>query len=174
VHRAAKLPGVSAVDLNESVPLPDPSDGFFNGGFHPGVPAGTPPGPDTKADNPYMPTGEVGSVLFKQLHPTWDGRGITIGILDSGVDLDNPWLQTTSTGERKIVDWFTATDPVFDGDGTWRAMVTAPVLQPDNTFSASGAIWTAPGPGNYRFNRFNEAITAASEPGGDVNRDGES
>jgi len=37
-------------------------------------------------------------VLFKKLHPTFDGRGITIGILDSGVDLDNPWLQTTSTG----------------------------------------------------------------------------
>jgi hypothetical protein len=46
---------------------------------------------------------------------------------------------------------------------------TAPAL----TFTASGATWTAPAPGVYRFNRFNEAITAASEPGGDVNRDGD-
>ena len=29
---------------------------------------------------------------FRKAHPTWDGRGVTIGILDSGVDLDHPAL----------------------------------------------------------------------------------
>ena len=89
--------------------------------------------------------------------------------MDSGVDLDNPALQTTSTGERKIVDWVTATDPLFDGDLTWRAMITQ-VTGP--TFTYQGGTWTAPA-GTWRINRFNEAITAASEPGGDVNRDGD-
>ena len=37
----------------------------------------------------------------------------------------------------------------------------------------AGATWTAPAPGTYQFNRFTEAITAASEPAGDVNRDGD-
>lgn len=51
-------------------------------------------------------------------YPKSDGRGVTIGILDSGVDLGHPALQKTTTGERKIVDWVTATDPVVDGDRT--------------------------------------------------------
>jgi subtilisin family serine protease len=118
-----------------------------------------------------MPTREIGSVDFKKDHPTWDGRGVTIGILDSGVDLDHPALQKTSTGERKIVDWVTATDPVLDSDATWRPMLTEVAAAP--TFTYAGATWTAPGAGTYTVNRFAENITAASEPGGDVNRDGD-
>ena len=56
------------------------------------------------------------------LGPTWDGRGVTIGIVDLGVTLDHPSLLTTSTGERKIIDWVTATDPFIDGDPTWLDM----------------------------------------------------
>ncbi|MFY1675260.1 S8 family serine peptidase [Plantactinospora sp. WMMB334] len=172
VPAAATLPGVAAVDLDDKIRMPDPE------------PTPTPaqakaraqaraavagPGADTPARNPYMPTHEIGAVDFKAAHPSWDGRGVTIGIMDTGVDLDHPALQTTSTGERKIVDWFTATDPLFDGDATWRIMrdeVTGP------SFGYAGATWTAPA-GTYRINRFSEAITAGSEPGGDVNRDGD-
>ncbi|MET1036960.1 MAG: S8 family serine peptidase, partial [Aeromicrobium sp.] len=101
----------------------------------------------------------------------WDGRGITIGVLDSGVDLDHPALQKTSTGQRKIVDWVTATDPILDSDATWRAMLTEVVAAP--TFTYAGTTWTAPTSGTFTVNRFSEAITAGSEPGGDVNRDGD-
>ncbi|WP_422771734.1 S8 family serine peptidase [Plantactinospora sp. WMMC1484] len=172
VPAAASLPGITAVDLDDTIKMPDPE------------PTPTPaqararaqaraavagPGADTPARNPYMPTHEIGAVDFKAAHPSWDGRGVTIGIMDTGVDLDHPALQTTSTGERKIVDWFTATDPLFDGDATWRIMrdeVTGP------SFSYAGATWTAPA-GTYRINRFSESITGGSEPGGDVNRDGD-
>ena len=169
VLRAAAVPGVAAVDLNETIKQPDPDlarkvgTSAAQAALLPG------PGPTTPAANPYMPTNETGAVAFKQQHPTWDGRGVTIGILDAGVDLENPALQTTSTGERKIVDWVTATDPVLDGDATWRPMLTE-VAGP--TFTYAGGTWTAPA-GTWRINRFNEAITAASEPGGDVNRDGD-
>lgn len=44
-------------------------------------------------------------------HPTWDGRGVTIGPADLGISLDPRSLLTTSTGERKVIDWVTATDP---------------------------------------------------------------
>ncbi|MEV1285777.1 S8 family serine peptidase [Micromonospora sp. NPDC049679] len=167
VRKAAKIPGIAAMDLNESIPLPDPEPES-----RPGVRAAkqqTLPGPgaNTGAANPYMPTNETGAVSFTKSHPTWDGRGVTIGIMDSGVDLDNPALQTTTTGERKIVDWFTATDPLEDA--TWRAMATE-VSGP--SFSYAGATWTAPA-GAWRINRFSESITAASAPGGDVNRDGD-
>ena len=91
-----------------------------------------------------MPTDETGSVDFKRRNPTWDGRGVTIGIVDSGVSLDNPALQTTSTGQRKIVDWVTGTDPIADQDPTWRAMRTA-VTGP--SFTAIGEAWSGHGPG---------------------------
>ncbi|MDQ7908981.1 S8 family serine peptidase [Phytohabitans sp. ZYX-F-186] len=169
VEKAAKLPGVAAVDLNESIRLPDPTPEAAAAAKGAKAQTVAGPGADTPAANPFMPTNETGAVKFKQQHPTWDGRGVTIGILDSGVALDNPALQTTSTGERKVVDWFTATDPIFDGDGTWRAMLTT-VDGPSFTFA--GATWTAPA-GSYRINRFNEGITAGGDPAGDVNRDGD-
>ena len=134
------------------------------------------PGAGTPDDNPYMPTNEIGSITFKAAHPTWDGRGVTIGVIDSGVDLDHPALQKTTTGERKIVDWVTATDPIFDGDATWRPMLTTVTADAATHFTVLGVsgTWTAPAASAaYRFNRFSEAITAGSEPGGDVNRDGD-
>ena len=123
VLKTAKLPGVSAIDLDETIKLPDPA--VEKAGKAGAKQAATlsGPGADTPAVNPYMPTSEIGSVEFKQKHPEWDGRGVTIGIMDSGVDTENPALKTTSTGERKIVDWVTATDPLLEGAGTWRAMI---------------------------------------------------
>ena len=169
VTRAAKIPGIAALDLNESVPLDDPRpDGEATTGARATALAPA-PGPTTPASNPYLPTNETGSVAFKRENPEWDGRGTTIGILDSGVDLDNPALQTTSTGERKIVDWVTATDPVFDGDRTWRPM-TETVTGP--TFTINGRPYTGPA-GTFKVSRFSESITTASEYGGDVNRDGD-
>ncbi|MFE9655573.1 S8 family serine peptidase [Micromonospora sp. NPDC006431] len=169
VVKTAKLPGIAAIDLNESIKLPDPRPESLPGKQVAAQAAPSGPGASTPADNPYMPNGETGAAAFKKAHPTWDGRGVTIGIMDTGVDLDNPALQTTSTGERKIVDWVTATDPLLEGDLTWRAMRTQ-VTGP--TFTAAGRQWTAPA-GTWRFNAFNENITAGSEPGGDVNRDGD-
>jgi subtilisin family serine protease len=168
VLKAAKLPGVAAIDLNESIPLPKPEpQGKADTTAAQQTVAG--PGASTPAANPYMPTNETGAVAFKARHPEWDGRGVTIGIMDSGVDLDHPALQTTTTGERKIVDWFTATDPLFDNDGTWRAMLTQVT---GASFSYAGATWTAPA-GTYKISRFAESITRADEAAGDVNRDGD-
>ena len=120
VDSLAASASILAVDLNESIPLPKPETA--QAGTTPSA-AVAGPGATTPDDNPYMPTRDTGSVAFKAAHNTWDGRGITIGVLDSGVDLDHPALQTTSTGERKIVDWVTATHPLLEGDGSWRAML---------------------------------------------------
>ncbi|MDQ3094870.1 MAG: S8 family serine peptidase, partial [Actinomycetota bacterium] len=168
----AALTGVLAVDVDETVviddPLPEP------GGQVAPTPQ-TPPGANTPAVNPYMPTGDIGSPQFVSEHPTWDGRGTTIGIIDSGVDFGHPALQTTSTGERKIVDWVTATDPTFtngrnnDNDPTWLDMSTQ-VSGP--TFTQDGTTYTAPAAGTFRFAVFNERdARLGGEVGNDVNRD---
>ncbi|MER6590971.1 S8 family serine peptidase [Micromonospora purpureochromogenes] len=173
VLKAATLPGVAAVDLDETIQLPDPTPESAPNGATAAEQGETlaGPGAGTGAVNPYMPTNETGAEAFKAAHPEWDGRGVTIGIMDSGVDLDQPALQKTTTGERKIVDWVTSTDPLEDA--TWRAMITE-VTGP--TFTIGTTAWTAPA-GSYRFATFRESITApagaTSEVGGDVNRDGD-
>ncbi|GAA0482514.1 serine protease [Paractinoplanes deccanensis] len=167
VVAAAKLAGIQAVDLDETIKLPE-TDLSGTQSSKPAAPL-APPGPSTPAANPYLPTDETGSVDFKKKNPKYDGRGITIGIMDSGVDLAHPALQKTTTGERKIVDWVTATDPLLEGDGSWRAMLTS-VTGP--SFTYADATWKAPA-GAYLINRFSESITAGSDPAGDVNRDGD-
>ncbi len=169
VDAIAKSTSVVAVDLSESIPLPEPQD--LGAGAAAGATVAG-PGADTPDDNPYMPTRDIGSVAFKTAHSAWDGRGITIGVIDSGVDLDHPALRETTTGERKIVDWVTGTHPLLESDGSWRPMLTS-VTGP--TFPVAGAgTWTAPSTGTYKFNRVSESIAAADEAAGDFNRDGDS
>jgi subtilisin family serine protease len=51
-----------------------------------------------------MPRRSVGAERFLVEHPTYDGRGVVIAILDSGLDPAVPGLATTSTGQRKVLD----------------------------------------------------------------------
>ncbi|MEU3839161.1 S8 family serine peptidase [Streptomyces sp. NPDC028635] len=169
IAAAAKLSSVHAIDLKQEIPLDDPAPNAQSAKGAAGTAKYPGPGKDTPAENPYNPSFETGAVDFVKDHPKADGRGITIGILDSGVDLGHPALQKTTTGERKIVDWVTATDPVVDGDATWRRMTTK-VDGP--AFTAAGQTWTAPA-GNYAFNLFSEAATAGGDAKGDANRDGD-
>ena len=106
----------------------------------------------------------------RDAHPAWDGRGITIGVIDSGVDLDHPALQTTSTGERKIVDWVTGTHPLLEGDGSWRAMLTA-VTGP--TFAYQGCHLDRAGGQLQDQPRLGEHLGCNDEAAGDFNRDGD-
>ncbi|QDY76749.1 S8 family serine peptidase [Streptomyces qinzhouensis] len=171
---AAKLPSVHGIDLRHEVKLDDPTPGADTvkaASGATGKQVRSYPAPDAKtpAKNPYNPSFETGAVDFVKKNPTYDGRGITIGILDSGVDIAHPALQKTTTGERKIVDWVTATDPVIDGDGTWRQM-RLEVAGP--SFTVNSRAYTAPA-GSYRFNIFAEAVTRNGDMAGDLNRDGD-
>ncbi|ARQ70654.1 S8 family serine peptidase [Streptomyces marincola] len=169
IDEATGLDAVRAVDLNDVIqvpdPLPAPAASAQTASAERRYPA---PDENTRAENPYQPSHETGAVDFVDDHRRYDGRGVTIGVLDTGVDLAHPALQETTTGERKIVDSVTATDPVIDGDASWRPMLTE-VSGP--SFTYQNREWTAP-EGDYLISVFSERI-AIGEIGGDVNRDGD-
>ncbi|MFF9200648.1 S8 family serine peptidase [Streptomyces sp. NPDC014986] len=171
IAAAAELSSVHGVDLREEIPLDDPTPGADTAEQAGSRGTTTYPAPDrrTPAENPYNPSFETGAVEFVEDNPKADGRGVTIGILDSGVDLGHPALQRTSTGERKIVDWVTATDPIVDSDLTWRPMVS-PVS--GTSFTHNGRTWRAPA-GDYRISTFLESYTTGGDAAGDANRDGD-
>src|SRR6266545_4571078 len=167
VETAAGLSGVQSLGVDEVIPLDDPRPA---GAVNP-TPQ-TPPSASTPNNNPYMPIGDTGAAQFMAAHPTWDGRGVTVGILDTGISLDHPSLLTTSTGERKILDWVTGTDPFTDNDPTWVNM-QAQVSGSTFTFGIPAVTYTAPAAGTYRIGLFNERDSRlGGEVGSDVNRDG--
>lgn len=171
IAAATKLSSVHGIDLRDEIPLDDPTpsaDTTRQAGSQ-GTATYPAPGKRTPAKNPYNPSFETGAVEFVEDNPKADGRGVTIGILDSGVDIGHPALQKTTTGERKIVDWVTATDPIVDSDRTWRPMVSS-VSGP--TFTYGDRTWTAP-EGTYRISTFLESYTAGGDAAGDANRDGD-
>jgi len=51
-----------------------------------------------------MPLKSTGVDVFRAAHPTYDGRGVLIAILDSGIDPAVPGLVVTSTGAPKVIE----------------------------------------------------------------------
>jgi subtilisin family serine protease len=166
---AAKLKGINAVSLDEIVPMVLPPQDTAEQ-----PEAVPPPGADTPAVNPYMPTRDIGAPQFVAEHPTFDGRGVVIGILDTGIDLLTPELQNAmllnGTPAPKIMDWVTATSPLEDDDPTWVSMSTQ---VRGRSFTVNGLTYQAPGTGFYRFGLFDERDPRlGGEIDNDVNRDG--
>ncbi len=162
---AARLNGVQAANLDEIIPLDDPKPE----GAQPVTPQ-TPPSATTPNNNPYMPTGDTGASQFVAANPTYDGRGTTVGIVDTGIDLDHPSLRTTTTGERKVVDWVTYTHPFRDNDPTWVRMADQ---VSGATFTYKDVVYTTPAARSYRVGLFDERDPRlGGEVGSDVNRDG--
>ena len=52
----------------------------------------------------WMPLASTGVERFLRAHPEYDGRGVLIGILDTGIDPGVPGLITTSTRGPKVLD----------------------------------------------------------------------
>lgn len=62
---------------------------------------------------PFLPVADVGALRFRAQHPEYDGRGVVLAVLDSGVDMGIPGLERTSDGRVKVIG---ARD--FTGQGT--------------------------------------------------------
>ena len=101
----APAPEPSPTPPRAAPPAPAPPVGAVE------VPGATPHRTPTPAIPPryayaagMMPLSSTGIDRFRVRHPTYDGRGVLIGILDSGVDPGVAGLLTTSTGASKVLD----------------------------------------------------------------------
>lgn len=52
----------------------------------------------------WMPLAATGVPGFLAAHPAWDGRGVLIGIMDSGIDAGTAGFDSTSAGRPKLLD----------------------------------------------------------------------
>ena len=90
----------------------------------PAAPAAPPEAALADLRSALIPKREVAADTFLKAHPSWDGRGVTIAIFDTGVDPAAAGLAVTTTGERKIVDIVDASGS-GDVDTTTRRKPTA-------------------------------------------------
>jgi Subtilase family/Bacterial pre-peptidase C-terminal domain len=117
-----------------------------------------PPGPGTPPENPYLPTRDIGAPQFVKEHPTFDGRGVTIAIVEAIPDLLSPELQTATTLEGKttpkIAEIYSTVDPL-DDDDIYRVKMRDEVTARDGGhFNYKNILYTVPADGVYRVGIF--------------------
>ncbi|MFI5311561.1 MAG: hypothetical protein ACHQQ3_10030 [Gemmatimonadales bacterium] len=133
---------------------------------------------DYPLTHPFSPLGDLGAAEFRKAHPTYDGRGVTIALIDMNLDALLPELQVATTLDgkptQKIVVYETALDPLDEDDGRWLTM-TDSVTAAAGKFSYKGSTYTAPRAGTFRIALFDEARFDSLSRSGidkDINRDG--
>lgn len=105
--------------------------------------------------HPYVPGNDIGTLRLRAAHPAFDGRGVTVALIDGTPDFLLPELQraTTASGATapKFLDIVTAEDPNDPNEySPWLALRTT-VDAADGTFVVDGKTYHAPHPGAFRF-----------------------
>ncbi len=152
----------------------------------PGLPADTvdtvwpPVLSDEPLRNRYSPLGDMRALEFRENNPTWDGRGVRIGMIDMLPDVLLPELQTARALDGsevpKIAVYRNVLDPEIEDNGWWQQMDDM-VEAAGGTFVYRDSTYTAPRDGLFRMALFDEVRADTMGVYGsnlerDVNRDG--
>src|SRR5467141_3880548 len=111
-----------------------------------------------------MPLKSTGVDVFRALHPTYDGRGVLIAILDSGIDPGVPGLIATSTGAPKIIE-------LRDFSGEGRVPLTAFPAPTEHEMRGAARIGRLTTSTTWYRGVFRE-LPLGRPPAGDVNGNG--
>src|SRR4029077_18846809 len=144
--------------LAPAAPAPTPSDGSRASTPQPAVE------PAVAYMLGLMPLKSTGVDLFRSLHPTYDGRGVLIAILDSGIDPGVPGLIATSTGAPKIVE-------LRDFSGEGRVALTAFPAPTGNEMKGAARIGRLTAATTWDRGVFRERPLGRA-PAGDINGNG--
>jgi hypothetical protein len=126
----------------------------------------------------YDPLGDLRALDFRTQNPTWDGRGVTLAMIDMSADPLLPELQSAFTLDgkpvQKIIGYETSVDSEEEPEGRWLPM--------KDTVSATGTelrykerTYTLPRAGKFRIDLLDEAVFDSLSRNGlnkDLNRDG--
>ncbi len=111
--------------------------------------------------NPYSPVADLAADGFLAEHPTWDGRGVTIAVLDGNLDVLLPEFQTgrllDGSTVPKMADYLNVTDPRddFELNPQWVDMKEV-VRSSGGTITFGGKTLRVPRAGTYRVGFFSE------------------
>jgi hypothetical protein len=138
-----------------------------------------PPDRDTPAVNPYLPTGAIGAPQFIASHPTFDGRGVVVAVVDTNIDLLLPELQTAEaldgTPVPKLADVYSAAiNNLVSGDGDshisgyMRVSMETKLEAHNGKLNYQNHTYSVPRDDEYRIGLLDERVNG---PTGDLNRD---
>lgn len=128
--------------------------------------------------NRYDPLGDLRALDFRRQNPTYDGRGVTLAMIDMSMDPLLPELQVAYTLDGKpvpkIVGYENVLDPEEEEDGRWLRMKDT-VTATGGRLTYGGRTYTAPRDGRYRIDILDEMKFDSLSRNGmqrDLNRDG--
>jgi hypothetical protein len=128
--------------------------------------------------NRYDPLADLRALDFRTQNPNWDGRGVTLAIIDMSLDPLLPELQAAFTLDgkpvQKIIGYETAVDSEEEPEGRWLAMKDT-VSTHGTELRYKDRAYTAPRAGRFRIELLNEAVFDSLSRNGlnkDLNRDG--
>jgi hypothetical protein len=117
------------------------------------VPVWPPVLSDYPLSHPYSPLADMGAAEFRKSHPTWDGRGVVVAMIDMNPDVLLPELQTATSLDGKAIPKVRVYKTAIDGEeeetSRWLKMR-------DTVIARSGALeykqkqYRAPRDGTFR------------------------
>ncbi len=103
-------------------------------------------------DGPYFAAEEAGLLALWKKHPTADGRGVRVAVVDQGLDLLHPSVQLAKDANGKTVpkvaDIMAFSDPARSP--SW-VTFGEPIQATNESFKSAGRTWMVPHDGAYHF-----------------------